>query len=140
MRHIEALALAHGLRVGMWPSPHLIQFNERIRLQGEDATDALICEGFRAVEQLRGDVPLTYFEIMTLVAFWLFARQSLDLVILEVGLGGRPGCGQLHRFGCRHHYLCRSGSSKLVRNGSGADWTRKSGNSSCSSPCRSGRV
>lgn len=86
---LEALALAHGLRVGMYTSPHLIQFNERIRLQGEDATDALICEGFRAVEQLRGDVPLTYFEITTLVAFWLFARQSLDLVILEVGLGGR---------------------------------------------------
>lgn len=86
---LEALALAHGLRVGMYTSPHLLRFNERIRLLGEDASDEAICEGFRAVDRLRGDTPLTYFEITTLVAFWLFAQQSLDLVILEVGLGGR---------------------------------------------------
>jgi dihydrofolate synthase/folylpolyglutamate synthase len=86
---LEAMLRAGGYRVGTYTSPHLERFNERIRIDGEPAGDALLCEGFAAVERARGDTPLTYFEHATLVALWLFARQPLDCVVLEVGLGGR---------------------------------------------------
>ena len=86
---IEAIARAQGLRVGAYTSPHLHRYNERVRIDGVDVGDAALVEGFAAVELVRGTTPLTYFEYGTLCALWLFQREALDLVVLEVGLGGR---------------------------------------------------
>lgn len=86
---VEAIARAQGLRVGAYTSPHLLRYNERVRIDGNDAEDAALVAGFEAVEAARGDTPLTYFEYGTLCALWLFERANLDLVVLEVGLGGR---------------------------------------------------
>src|SRR6478672_2333379 len=86
---IEAIARAHGWTTGAYTSPHLLRYNERVRIDGIDASDDALVAGFEAVEAARGDTPLTYFEYGTLCALWLFARESLDLVVLEVGLGGR---------------------------------------------------
>ena len=86
---VEAIARAAGWRVGAYTSPHLLRYNERVRIAGEEADDAALVAGFEAVEQARGDTPLTYFEYGTLAALWLFARARLDLAVLEVGLGGR---------------------------------------------------
>lgn len=86
---IEAIARAAGLRVGAYTSPHLLRYNERVRIDGADADDAALVDAFAAVEAARGDTPLTYFEYGTLAALWLFRQRDLDLAILEVGLGGR---------------------------------------------------
>ncbi len=86
---IEAIARAQGLRVGAYTSPHLHRYNERVRIDGVEADDPALVEGFEAVEAARGDTPLTYFEYGTLCALWLFERAQLDLAVLEVGLGGR---------------------------------------------------
>lgn len=86
---IEAIARASGLRVGAYTSPHLLVYNERVRIDGRDAGDDDLVAAFEAVEAARGDTPLTYFEYGTLAALWLFERADLDLAVLEVGLGGR---------------------------------------------------
>ncbi|WP_222565631.1 bifunctional tetrahydrofolate synthase/dihydrofolate synthase [Novilysobacter antarcticus] len=86
---IEAIGRAAGWRVGAYTSPHLLAYNERIRIDGVDADDAMIVAAFEAIEAARGDTPLTYFEYGTLAALWLFQRADLDLAVLEVGLGGR---------------------------------------------------
>ncbi len=86
---IEASARAGGWKVGAYTSPHLLRYNERVRIDGEDVGDAQLIEAFEAVEAARGGVPLTYFEFGTLAALWLFQRSGLDLAVLEVGLGGR---------------------------------------------------
>lgn len=86
---LAALLKAGGLAVGVYSSPHLLRYNERVQLAGAEATDEALCDAFAAVEAARGDVSLTYFEMGTLAAFWLFARAGLDAVVLEVGLGGR---------------------------------------------------
>ena len=86
---IEAVARAAGWSVGAYTSPHLLAYNERVRIDGRDATDDALVAGFEAVEVARGETPLTYFEYGTLAALWLFAQDELDLAILEVGLGGR---------------------------------------------------
>jgi len=78
-----------GYRAGLYTSPHLLRYNERVRIGGAEANDAALCESFEAVERARGEVPLTYFEFGTLAALWLFARANLDAAVLEVGLGGR---------------------------------------------------
>lgn len=86
---IEAIARASGLRVGAYTSPHVLRYNERIRIDGADIDDASLCEAFSAIDAARQDTSLTYFEAGTLAALWLFERAGLDLAILEVGLGGR---------------------------------------------------
>ena len=86
---LASLLAAQGLRVGVYASPHLLAYNERVRIEGRQASDAALCEAFEAVERARGDTTLTYFEMGTLAAFWLFQRAALDAVVLEVGLGGR---------------------------------------------------
>jgi len=86
---VEAIARAAGWRVGAYTSPHLLAYNERVRVDGRDVEDAALVEAFEAVEAARGDTLLTYFETGTLAALWLFARAALDLAVLEVGLGGR---------------------------------------------------
>jgi dihydrofolate synthase/folylpolyglutamate synthase len=91
---IEAIARAAGWKVGAYTSPHLLAYNERVRIDGNDADDAALVAGFAAVEAARlapngTHTPLTYFEYGTLAALWLFERCQLDLAVLEVGLGGR---------------------------------------------------
>lgn len=86
---VEAIARAGGWKVGAYTSPHLLRYNERVRIDGEEASDQSLVAGFAAVEASRGDTPLTYFEYGTLAALWLFGRSALDLAVLEVGLGGR---------------------------------------------------
>ena len=88
---ITAMAVAAGKRVGSFTSPHLLQFNERIAVNGAPCSDEALCEAFSAVEKAMDacQQALTFFEITTLVALYLFQRQCLDLWVLEVGLGGR---------------------------------------------------
>jgi dihydrofolate synthase/folylpolyglutamate synthase len=86
---LEAIARASGLRTGTYTSPHLLRYNERVRIDGHDVDDAPLVDAFEAVETARGETQLTYFEYGTLAALWLFERERLDLAILEVGLGGR---------------------------------------------------
>lgn len=86
---LESMLLAAGYRVGLYTSPHLIDFNERARINGQLASDAELAEQFAAVEAARGAVTLTYFEFTTLAILRLFSQARLDAVVLEVGLGGR---------------------------------------------------
>ncbi|MBH3430630.1 bifunctional tetrahydrofolate synthase/dihydrofolate synthase [Pseudomonas alkylphenolica] len=86
---LAALLRAQGLKVGVYSSPHLLRYNERVQIDGREASDQQLCEAFAAVEAARGDISLTYFEAGTLAAFWLFRQSALDAVVLEVGLGGR---------------------------------------------------
>ena len=82
-------AMLKGYRTGLYTSPHLLRYNERVRIGGAEAGDAALCDAFAAVEAARGDTPLTYFEFGTLAALWLFSREKVEVAILEVGLGGR---------------------------------------------------
>lgn len=86
---LEAILLAAGYRVGLYTSPHLVDFNERIRINGSPASDAQIIEQFKLIDAGREGVALTYFEFTTLAALLLFQAQPLDVVVLEIGLGGR---------------------------------------------------
>ena len=86
---LESMLVAAGYRTGLYTSPHLTSYNERVRIDGSPAADEALVAAFNAVEDARGDVPLTYFEHGTLAAFWLFARADLAAAVLEVGLGGR---------------------------------------------------
>ena len=86
---LESILLQAGYRVGLSTSPHLIDFNERARIDGQSATDAALVDNFAAVEAACGDVSLSYFEFTTLAILNLFVLEKLDVVILEVGLGGR---------------------------------------------------
>lgn len=86
---LAALLRAQGLKVGVYSSPHLQRYNERVQLNGQEASDQALCDAFAAVEAARGEISLTYFEMGTLAAFWLFQHAALDTVVLEVGLGGR---------------------------------------------------
>ena len=86
---IASLLQGQGLKVGVYSSPHLLRYNERVQIAGVEASDAQLCEAFAVVEAARGDTSLTYFEMGTLAAFWLFQQAGLDALVLEVGLGGR---------------------------------------------------
>lgn len=88
-RTLESILLAAGLRVGVYSSPHLLRYTERVRIQGEELPEAMHSEAFAVVEAGRDNVSLTYFEYGTLAALQLFKQAQLDVVILEVGLGGR---------------------------------------------------
>ena len=107
---LESILRCAGYRTGLYTSPHLLRYNERVRVAGAEASDAALCASFAAVEQARRDVPLTYFEFGTLAAFELFSRDNLDVAILEVGLGGRldavnlldPHCAVLTSVGIDH--------------------------------------
>jgi dihydrofolate synthase/folylpolyglutamate synthase len=87
--YLEAMALAGGGRVCSYTSPHLLRYNERIRINGDDIDDQSLCRAFERTDQARGDTELTYFEFGTLAAIDLFFAAEPDLVIMEIGLGGR---------------------------------------------------
>jgi dihydrofolate synthase/folylpolyglutamate synthase len=85
-----------GYQVGCYTSPHLLRYNERVRVNGVEASDDALCKAFAAVEQARlglnatdDEIALTYFEVGTLAAVWHFAQSAIDVAVLEIGLGGR---------------------------------------------------
>lgn len=89
---LESIIARAGYKVGCYTSPHLLTYNERVRLNGCEVSDATLCAAFSRVEtarKLAGDVALTYFEFGTLAAWEVFAATGVEAIILEVGLGGR---------------------------------------------------
>jgi dihydrofolate synthase/folylpolyglutamate synthase len=86
---LESVLLHAGYRVGLYIKPHFLHFNERARLNGDNASDEALIEAFKAVESVRGEVSLTYFEFTTLAIMHLLSKSAIDVAILEVGLGGR---------------------------------------------------
>lgn len=86
---MQAVMLEHGYRVGSFTSPHFLRFNERICIAGQPVSDHKIVAAFEQIEALREDISLTYFEFNTLAALLIFSGAALDLILLEVGLGGR---------------------------------------------------
>jgi dihydrofolate synthase/folylpolyglutamate synthase len=86
---LESIALQAGWRVGLYTSPHLVHFEERCRIDGRPVAAEVLLPHFEAVEQARGDTPLTYFEFTTLAILRALSQARLDLAILEIGLGGR---------------------------------------------------
>lgn len=87
--YLEAIYRAQGYRVGAYSSPHILKYNERIKIDGKPVSDELICEAFARIESVRGNTSLSYFEFGTLAALDIFWRSGLDVQLLEVGLGGR---------------------------------------------------
>src|SRR5262245_17054226 len=107
---LEAMLRAAGYRVGLYTSPHLLRYNERVRIDGRQATDAQLVAAFERVEAARGETSLTYFEFGTLAAALLFGDAALEVAVLEVGLGGRldavnlfdPDCAIVTSIGLDH--------------------------------------
>jgi dihydrofolate synthase/folylpolyglutamate synthase len=97
---LESILLAAGYRVGLYTSPHLLHYNERVRIDGVAVDDVRLCEAFAHVELARGDAALTYFEFGTLAAWDVFAAAEVDAVILEVGLGGRLDATNIYEPDC----------------------------------------
>ncbi|UDG80855.1 Dihydrofolate synthase/folylpolyglutamate synthase [Candidatus Hartigia pinicola] len=85
---IESILIAAGIKVGVYSSPHLVNYTERVRIQGQELPESVFCRVFANIESERGNISLTYFEYSTLAALMLFKESVLDVVILEVGLGG----------------------------------------------------
>ncbi|GBG15121.1 dihydrofolate synthase / folylpolyglutamate synthase [Novimethylophilus kurashikiensis] len=86
---LEGILTEAGYRVGCYTSPHLLRYNERVRVAGVEVDDASLCQAFAEIELARGDIPLTYFEFGTLAAVWYFMHVGIDVAVLEIGLGGR---------------------------------------------------
>lgn len=86
---LQSVYMAAGYRVGSYTSPHLLVFNERIRVNGLPISDPCLAQALCVIEEGRGEIHLTYFEMTTLAALYYFSQCSLDIIILEVGIGGR---------------------------------------------------
>lgn len=86
---LSAVLQQTGNKIGSYTSPHIVRYNERICINGQPTTDAVLCRAFVAIEQARNRIPLTYFEFGTLCALLVFAEQQVDVSIMEVGMGGR---------------------------------------------------
>lgn len=86
---IASICQSAGISVGLYTSPHMHCFNERIQINGQNACNEEIIEAFEAIQTARGEITLTYFEFATLAAFYLFHKHKIEIAVLEVGLGGR---------------------------------------------------
>ena len=86
---IDSILGNSGYKTGSYTSPHLTRYNERIKLDGVEVTDEILCESFSRIDHARGDISLTYFEFGTLAALDIFHHADIDVALLEVGLGGR---------------------------------------------------
>nr|WP_067295159.1 bifunctional tetrahydrofolate synthase/dihydrofolate synthase [Marinobacterium profundum] len=86
---LDCMLREAGYSTGCYSSPHFLRYNERVRINGDEASDEALCSAFEAVEAARGEIPLTYFEYGTLAALKIFSQKAPDFVLLEVGLGGR---------------------------------------------------
>lgn len=87
--YLEAIYRQQGLKVGAYTSPHILKYNERIKIDGVPVADDLICEAFSRIESVRSDTSLSYFEFGTLAALDIFSTKKVDIQLLEVGMGGR---------------------------------------------------
>lgn len=87
--YLEAIYRAQGYKVGAYTSPHIVCYNERIRIDAQPVADTIICQAFERIDAVRDDTSLSYFEFGTLAALTVFAQQGVDIQLLEVGLGGR---------------------------------------------------
>ena len=107
---LESIYAQAGYSVGLYTSPHLIAYNERVRVTGSEATDEELVDAFAQIDRARGDISLTYFEFGTLAAQLIFCKRAVDVAILEVGLGGRldavnvfePACSIVVSVGIDH--------------------------------------
>jgi dihydrofolate synthase/folylpolyglutamate synthase len=86
---LESMLRALGVKAGAFTSPHLIRYNERIRVDGAEAGDAELIAAFQAIDAVRGEITLTFFEYNALAALWVFRARGVEVAVLEVGLGGR---------------------------------------------------
>jgi dihydrofolate synthase/folylpolyglutamate synthase len=86
---LDAILRASGVHVGTYTSPHLHVYNERVRIQGHQASDEQLCDAFARIDAARGDISLTYFEFSTLAGLLLITQAQADVAVLEIGLGGR---------------------------------------------------
>ncbi|MCK5725708.1 MAG: bifunctional tetrahydrofolate synthase/dihydrofolate synthase [Thiotrichaceae bacterium] len=86
---MEAMLASTEYSVGIYTSPHLYRYNERVCIDEIEVSDAMLCDAFSAIDEARQNISLSYFEFSTLAAVWLFQQKSVDIGILEVGLGGR---------------------------------------------------
>jgi dihydrofolate synthase/folylpolyglutamate synthase len=86
---LESILCKNNINVGTFTSPHILKYNERIKINGKEIDDESLLHAFELIDQKRGNTTLTYFEFATLSAFYLFSKADLDVVVLEVGLGGR---------------------------------------------------
>jgi len=87
--YLDSIYRAQGYRVGAYTSPHILKYNERIKIDGQPVSDDIICKAFERIESVRQNISLSYFEFGTLAALDIFWRSHLDIQLLEVGLGGR---------------------------------------------------
>lgn len=107
---LQSLLVESGVSVGAYTSPHMFRYNERICIDGVQASDEQIVAAFERVDAVRGDVPLTYFEFGTIAALAVFEQAGVDAAILEVGMGGRldavnavePGAGLITNVSLDH--------------------------------------
>lgn len=87
--YLQEFYFASGHKVGAYTSPHILRYNERIKINGKSVSDELICAAFEEIDKARGDISLSYFEFSTLAALLIFLQENVAIQILEVGLGGR---------------------------------------------------
>lgn len=124
---LESVLRNAGRKVGTYTSPHLIEYRERIRIDGTNVNIALLVQAFSAVEAARQAIPLTFFEFGTLAALWLFQQAAVEVAILEVGMGGRldavntevPDVVLLTPIGIDHERWLGSGTEKIGKEKAG---------------------
>ncbi len=87
--YLKNFLITAGYKVGSYTSPHLMKFNERIKINNEPVTDKKIVQSFKKVDDLKKDTRLTYFDYATLACFDIFSQEDLDYAILEIGIGGK---------------------------------------------------
>ncbi|MEE9327793.1 MAG: bifunctional tetrahydrofolate synthase/dihydrofolate synthase [Cocleimonas sp.] len=92
---LDAILSAEGYTTGSYTSPHLLEYNERIKLKGVNSSDQEIINAFEQIDKVRDNISLTYFEFSTLAAMLIFSKSKVDVAILEVGLGGRLDAANL---------------------------------------------
>lgn len=92
---LDAILTVEGYKTGSYTSPHLVNYNERIKLSNLNASDELIIKAFEKIDNARAGISLTYFEFSTLAAMLIFTQEKVDVAILEVGLGGRLDAANL---------------------------------------------
>lgn len=124
---LEQIYAQSGYKTGMFTSPHLLRYNERVRIDQQEISDEDILEFFQAAESIFDDIYLSYFEISTALAFWYFARQQVDVAIIETGLGGRldstniltPEVSVITSIGLDHQDILGDTTEKIAREKAG---------------------
>lgn len=89
VRTLESIYLAAGYRVAAYTSPHLLDFTERLQINGKPCSEQAFVQAFEHIEKIRNNQPLSLFEYYTLAALWICRQNDLDMILLEIGLGGR---------------------------------------------------